>query len=138
MSDSVRPIDRVVQARRQARRSIVVPEWDGLALYFSPVTTLDVQAVHDRMREDGRDAEQNQLEKRVILLIQKAELEDGSRAFEFGDRIALMENAEWSVLMRVIGFMYESALSGADRDEAKKKSVTGETSSRSDSPSESS
>lgn len=122
-----RPIDKVLKARLDGRRHIHVPEWD-LDLYFSTLTTNDMIAVADRMKEEGRDAAANDYERRIVLLIQKAELEDGTKAFTFGDRMALMESADWDVLQRVVAFMYRSALSVTSSDEAKKKSETKENS----------
>jgi len=117
----MRTIDKVLKARSENRRSILVPEWDE-TLYFSPLTTNDMISVADRMQDEGKEASKNELERRVVLLIQKAELEDGSNAFEWGDRITLMESAEWDVLQRVIAFMYRSAMTAHSEEEAKKKS----------------
>lgn len=117
----MRTIDKVLKARSENRRSILVPEWDE-TLYFSPLTTNDMISVADRMQDEGREASKNELERRVVLLIQKAELEDGSNAFEWGDRITLMESAEWDVLQRVVAFMYRSAMTVRSEEEAKKKS----------------
>jgi|GEM_PF-1209238 len=134
----MRPIDLIKKARHNNRRSVEVSEW-GVTLYFTPLTTNDILAVEERMsEEDGKDPNKNQLEKRVYLLIQKAELEDGSRAFTWGDRIELLESAEWAVLQRVIAFMYASSVSGPGTlEDAKKKSEKTEPSSD-DSSSESS
>lgn len=134
-------IDRIVQIRKDTRRRIEVPEWakDGEAapvLYFAVLTTADVTAVRDRMiNNDGRDPEKHRDEERVNLLIQKAELEDGARAFEWGHRDHLLQNCEWAVLQRLIAFMYRSSFSGSV-DEAQKKSET-TAGSGSGSPSES-
>jgi len=117
----MRTIDKVLKARSENRRSIDVPEWDE-TLYFSPLTTNDMISVADRMQEEGKEASKNELERRVVLLIQKAELKDGSKAFAWGDRVTLMESAEWDVLQRVVAFMYRSAMAVQTEEEAKKKS----------------
>ena len=130
-------IDRIAQIRKETRRSIEVPEWakEGEpvpVLYFSVLTTADRAAVRGRLlNEDGRDPDKHQEEERILLLIQQAELEDGTQAFEWGHKDHLIANCEWSVLNRLVAFMYRSTFSPAAKDlldEAKKKSETTESS----------
>lgn len=124
-------IDRIAQIRKDTRRRIEVPEWarpgePPPVLYFSVLTAADVQETRARMRDvEGRDPDKHQEEERINLLIQKAEFEDGSRAFQWGDRDHLIRNAEYGVLNRLIVFMYRSAFGGESvLDEAEKKSET--------------
>ncbi len=116
----MRPIDKVKQhARVTARRKLQVEEWET-DLYFSPLTTNDMIAVAERMGEEGRDVALNEYERRVVLVILKAELEDGTKAFEFGDRIELMANGSWPIVNRIVAFIYET--SAPSLEDAKKKS----------------
>ena len=84
------PIDKVVAAHKKRRRSLEVPEWD-LTLYFGPLVMADMQAVADRMKKsDGiEDPTKSEQDRRIYLLIEKAELKDGTRAFQYGDRMTL-------------------------------------------------
>lgn len=123
----LRPIDRIRKATRARRRKIEVEDW-GVTLYFGTLTTADVEAVDAAMEDDGKQPEKNSQERRLRLLIEKAELEDGSRAFRPGDLHHLRSEADYMTLQRVIGFMYNSMLSV---DAAKKDSAgtpTSETS----------
>lgn len=139
----MRVIDRIVQARKATRRPIQVPEWpdengDPTTLYFGVLTHADVQAVRDRLRDGGKDPEHHREEERALLLVSKAEMEDGSRAFEYGDLRTLQSEVAWATYNRLLTFMYQSSFpeTSGSLDEAKKKSLE-TTSSDSDSPSES-
>ncbi len=131
-------IDRIAQVRKDSRRRIDVPEWakEGEpvpALYFGVLTTADVNAVRGRMlADDGLDPAKNKEEERIALLIQKAEFEDGTQAFQWGHRAHLIENCEWAVLNRLYAFMYRSTFTTVE-DARKKSEPT--VSSDSDSPS---
>lgn len=130
-------IDRITKIRKETRRRIEVPEWsepegDPLALYFSVLTTADIRAVRDRMRADeGLDPDKNREEQRILLFIQKAELEDGTQAFEWGHLEQLKQSAEHATLSRLIAFMYESAFSEDIRSLAEAKKKSGKTPSSS-------
>lgn len=104
-----RPIDKIRQASRDQRRSIEVEGW-GLELFFRPLTTADIEAVDASMRDDGKAPEEHRQDRRIRLLVEKAELEDGSRAFRPGDIHHLKQEADYVVLQRVIGFMYKAAV----------------------------
>lgn len=118
-----RAIDKVRAAYRNRRRKEEVPEWD-MTLYFGPLTTADNEAVDLRMQdEDGLDPEVRKYDRRIYLLIHKAELEDGSRAFDFGDFHYLKNEADFMVLSRLWAVMFQGALQiGEDVEAAKKKS----------------
>lgn len=134
-------IDRIAGIRKETRRRVEVPEWarpgeEVPVLYFSVLTAGDVSAVRSRMLSElGRDPEKHRQEERVLLLIQKAETEDGSRVFEFGHLEHLMDNCEWAVLQRLIAFMYASAFGSLD-DIRKKSETTGSSGSGSSSESD--
>ena len=72
-----RPIDRVRQAYGGATRSMKVPEWGGLELFFGPLTTADMEAV------DARDPKSS-YDRNLILLIYKAKDADGKPLFGMG------------------------------------------------------
>lgn len=127
-------IDTIKKRAEKGRRSIEVPEWD-VTLWFGPLTPNDIQAVRDRLLDEGKDPERHRTHERVTLLFAKAENEEGERVFDYGDRIAFMEHVEWAVFQRVMAFLYGSALTTLE--DAKKKSEKTE-SSDSTSPSESS
>jgi len=119
-----RPIDRIRQATRDRRQRVPVEPWD-LVLYFGPLTTSDVEAVEAAMEDDGRDPQEHTQERRLRLLIEKAELEDGSRAFRPGDLHHLKSEADYVTLQQVVAKMFTAAVSV---DEAKKDSGRIETS----------
>lgn len=114
-----RAIDAVIQAAARRRRAVEVPEW-GLTLWFSPVTTADRIAVSERMgdRKDV-DSEAYRLESQILLLITKAELEDGSPAFSFGDKEYLLRKADYLVIQRLIAELYRVSIPVPTVDEAK-------------------
>lgn len=120
---ATKPIDRIRKAYRDRRRSIEVPEWDGLELFFSPLTTADVAAADDRMQDrDGKEPAKHRHERNIYLLIATAELEDGSPAFRLGDKAFLMTEAEYAVIQRLVGFLYSTSMSADSVEDAKGKS----------------
>jgi hypothetical protein len=98
----IRPIDIIRRASASTRRSITVPEWENLTLWFRKVTPADWDAV-------DVDNEKTAWERSLRLLIRKAELEDGSPAFATGDLYFLQHEAELVVVQRVVNFMFESS-----------------------------
>lgn len=101
----MKAIDIIRQASQTARRSIEIPEWrdpDGhpLVLWFGRLTAADLQAIEERQPRDHH-------ERNVLLLIHKAQDEGGQPIFEFGDRLALLREADFVVLQRIIAFMFE-------------------------------
>ena len=81
-------------------KSVVVPEWDNLKIYYKSSITL---------KEQGRILEAaskgNQLEAVVEALIIKARNEDGSKIFNMPDRITFMNEADPAVVIRVVAEM---------------------------------
>lgn len=121
----VRAIDKVRGAFMKRRREVHVKEWD-LTLFFGPLTTADVDAVEERMESvEGLDPAKRRSEKNLLLLIHKAQNEDGSRAFEFGDKHWLATEADYVVIQRLIGEMYAGAIT---LEEARGKSEATEAS----------
>ena len=119
---TTRPIDMVRQSYASARRSIVIPEWAGLELFFFPLTTADQEAIEARMRdEEGLIPEDRSLDKRIYLVIAKAQLEDGTPAFKFGEFGYLKKEADFLVLNRVVTAMYSASMPMHDSEAAKKK-----------------
>lgn len=121
-------IDTIKKRAEAGRRSVHVPEWDA-TLWFGPLTPNDIQAVRDRLLDEGKDPERHRTHERVTLLFAKAENEEGERVFDYGDRIAFMEHVEWAVFNRVMAFLYGSALGEVRTlEDAKKKSEKTENS----------
>lgn len=97
-------VDRIREvAGAVPRKSIVVPEWDGVELFFTPMTIGDMRAVDERKPKDLHD-------KNLILLIMKAKYEDGRAAFTMGDKNYLETEADYIVVQRVATFMYNVAM----------------------------
>lgn len=98
-----RAIDKIRASYNAAQRQLVVPEFDGLELFFSRLTTADMQAVLAREPKDS-------YEQDLVLLIHKAKDAEGKPAFQMGDLHYLKTEADYVVLRRIIGFMYEAAM----------------------------
>lgn len=111
VTNAVRAIDRIRQARVNGLRAIDVPEW-GMKLWFGGLVMADVLAAEDRKPA-------TELDRTLVLIVSKACNEDGSPAFTFGDLEYLKREADYRVLMRVAGFMYgNSGLTKAGADKA--------------------
>jgi hypothetical protein len=104
-------IDSVRSAYQAKRRSLVVPEWDNLEMYFGPLTVDDMESVKSRVRDPESDYEQN-----ILLLIHKARDKEGKPLFAFGDKKVLQGEANLVVLQRVINFMWEGVASIAEAE----------------------
>lgn len=117
-----RAIDIINRATDHTVRSIEVPEWNGLKLYFTPLTTADMQVAGSQ----GKDTEDHH-DRNIRLLINKAMDEQGKPLFRQGDAHHLKQ-ANYEVLQRVIGFMYETAFT---KVEDAQKAVEGNPSSTS-------
>ena len=120
-----RAIDVIRNNYMGERRSITVPEWGGLALWFGPVTPSAMEKVDDRDPA-------NNLERSLLLLVTMATDEGGKPLFEFGDVRHLKDTTEFTVLQRVFDFMLSSWL---DKETSVKTNPTsaGVSSSPSDS-----
>jgi hypothetical protein len=99
----MRAIDRARTAFHATRDMVTVPEWPDaegtpLEVYFTRLSAADVEAV--RAREPKTDSDYN-----VLLLINKAKDEQGKNLFEFGDRMSLLHDVEYAVLLKIIGAM---------------------------------
>ena len=105
-----RPIDVIRRCSSAMKREIVVPEWEGMTLYFGKMTAADWDAVE--MRNPKTD-----MDRHLLLLIKMARLEDGTPAFQMGDRTYLRDEAELTVLQRVIAFMYEGQYASVEQAE---------------------
>lgn len=98
MSDA-RAIDKVRAAFSRKTRSIVIPEWDGLELFFGPLTTADLDAVEARQPKTVN-------ERNLLLLIHKARDKDGATLFSFGDLHYLRTEAAMAPLNQAFEAMY--------------------------------
>lgn len=94
------------------RRAIAIPEWPDatgqpLVLYFGPMTEAEYRFVTTpEMQARGMT------ERWIAMLIHKAELENGSLAFERGHADYLSTKALWPVIQRVVDFMYAAGKEG--------------------------
>jgi len=100
-SSGTRPIDVIRRCSSSVKRSITIPEWEDLTLYFGKITIADWEGVE--AREPKSDMERN-----IYLLISMAKLENGTPAFATGDKMFLTNEADFTVLQRVINFMFQS------------------------------
>ena len=123
-----RAIDQIRNRYMGERRSIVVPEWGDLELWFGPVTPSAMEKV------DDRDPASN-LDRSLLLLVMMATDEGGKPLFEFGDVKHHKETTEFTVLQRVFDFMLSSLLEKAEAEKlvAKDPTSVGALSSPSDS-----
>lgn len=96
-----RAIDRIIGAFSTKMWHIDVPEWDNLRIYFTALTTADVQIIEANAASvtDAQD-------RNLLLLIHKARDEQGKPLFTSGDIVALKNMARFDVVKRVTAFMY--------------------------------
>lgn len=106
-----RPIDVIRRCSSLNRRSITIPEWEDMTLYFGKITVADWDGVEARNPKSD-------MERNLLLLISMARLEDGTPAFQGGDKMYLEREADFAVLQRVLNFMYEGAYEGLEQAEA--------------------
>lgn len=111
-------IDKLREQHKEQRRKIEVPGMEE-TLYATPLTTADIQAVEDRMEDRGWDPDENEHERRALILIQKAELEDGTPAFRSGDLRFLLNEVDYMTLQRLYAGVMTSTV---DLESAKKES----------------
>jgi hypothetical protein len=112
----MRPIDYVRQAFQHAGlREIAVPEWStddyNFTVYYTPLTPAESEAIQARNPQTNADYN-------LYMLIAKARDAHGQPLFQWGDVHALMHEANYRVILRLIGIMHETL----DEDEAKKNS----------------
>lgn len=114
----MRPIDYVRQAFQQSGlREIAVPEWStedyNFTIYYTPLTPVQSEAIQARNPETNADYN-------VYTLIAKALDAHGQPLFQWGDVHALMHEANYRVIVRLVTAMTEALTDEA----AKKNSVT--------------
>lgn len=105
MTDDIRPIDKIRQHTTDERQKLELSEF-GLTLYFRPLVPQDHVDIEERGGED-----MSEQERRVMLVIQKAELEDGSSAFRWGDRPYLLREVPSVTINKMVAKMYSAAIS---------------------------
>lgn len=106
-----RAIDMIRRNYMGERKSIVIPEWEDLELWFGPVTPSAMEKVDARKPE-------NNMDRSFLLLVTMAQDEDGKPLFEFGDVKYMKDTTEFTVLQRVFDFMLSSFL---EKEDAEKK-----------------
>jgi hypothetical protein len=76
------------------RKSVSIPEWD-MNIYFKPITVIEMDKIMTL-------AQGNMAATHIWALIEKAENEDGSKAFDAGDK-PFLEQVDWSIITRMTG-----------------------------------
>ena len=104
MATSPRPVDLLTGAfDLNQRRQFNIKKEDGtvvLSLYFKPITRAD------RKRASGLAGTDEALDISTQMLCQKAELEDGSKAFAPADAVKLQRELPESVLNDLELFLF--------------------------------
>ena len=99
-SNGKRLIDKLVALTPTERRKYVVPEL-GETLYFRPLTKAALDAA---VPNDGVDRPMST--QGLLLLVETAEYEDGSKAFQRDDIQKLRTKVPLDVLTRLESFMW--------------------------------
>ena len=76
-------------------REFIVPEWDNLTIYSTPVTLAERHRIYAGVKSD------NDYEVLAKIIITKAQDKDGAKLFTIADKPALLNAADSSVLIRV-------------------------------------
>lgn len=123
-----RAIDAFRKVFRNKRRVVEVPEV-GITLYFPALTTAAKIAVAEHMGEKPPETPKEAWEQevRIVLLIHQAELEDGTKAFAFGDKSYLLEQVDYLLMQRLLGEMYAAGLPDMPKDVEEGKGDSGKT-----------
>jgi len=98
-----RAVDQIRHFSARDRQSITIPEWGDLTFYFTKLTVNDWEGVSER---DPKTP----LERNMLLLALKAQGEDGKPVFQMGDMHALRSEADFTVVQRLITFMFQSSM----------------------------
>jgi hypothetical protein len=120
----MRAIDYVRQAFHQTgMKEVVVPEWStddfNFTLYYTPLTPAQSEAI--QARNPVTNADYN-----VYTLIAKALDAHGQPLFQWGDKHALMTEANYHIILRIISAMHETL---SDQDAKKNTTTTASSSS---------
>jgi len=98
----MKAIDAIRSAQSNSIRSLVVPEWGDLELFFTKLTIADQEAVEAREPKTPYD-------RQILMVIHKARDGEGAPLFQMGDAHYLKTEADFLVFQRVVKFMYETA-----------------------------
>ena len=113
----MKAIDVIRRHTIDTRRAKTISEWhvDGepLVLYFGKVSVEDMEAVAERNPK-------NTFDRNLIMLVSKAQSEDGSPAFDFGD-IPFLRKADFIIVQELINFMYETSYGSVEEAKEKNK-----------------
>lgn len=109
--DGPRAIDKI-RAAYQSKRRLYHSDLFDLDLYFGQLTRADEEAIENRIEDE--ESRYSKKDKNILLLIHKAENEDGTKAFRMGDFNHLKDEAPVAELNRIIAFMYLAAMGKED------------------------
>ncbi len=99
-----RLIDRIIAKAATGKRSLVIPEWDGVELFFEPLNRAE-------MEEATKNAGDRPVTTQsLFLLVHMAKDAEGNRVFKQSDIEALRTKADLGVLTRVEAFMWGTVL----------------------------
>jgi len=102
-SPTSRAAAQILAATSNARRSLVVPEWGDLELYFGMLTIADKNAARASYGEILKPSIEDLA---LAMIVAKAEDATGAKLFLPADAEALRQRASLSVINRVADFMY--------------------------------
>ena len=87
-------IDRVLRAEQQARQTVAAPWW-GETIYFSPITLAELDMIEERKPRSAT-------ERMAIILMVKAQDQEGRKLFSPGDLYHLMHGVDADHIRQVV------------------------------------
>jgi len=109
MTNKVKAMEKVTAHFRNKisgeAKSITVPEWDNLTIYYKTSNTLEAEGRLVELAQKGKT-----IEALVETLITKAMDEEGKPLFTKMDKTTFMHEADPSVVIRIVGEMNSANL----------------------------
>lgn len=106
-TNGTRPIDLIKATWDPTPRAIQWPGIEGLTLYFPPLTPAAWGKARSVVKASGGDPDDAN-ELGIRLLVEIAQLEDGTAAFALADAVTLRRQTRITDLQEVINFMTET------------------------------
>jgi hypothetical protein len=98
-------------------KSITVPEWGDIKIYFKNAITLKEQSKLIELASQGK-----QVEALVESFIVKARNEDGTKMFSMVDKVTLMNEVDPNVIIRIVGEINLATEDESDLEKVEKNS----------------